>query len=157
MCLWGCGFGWACCRWCPGVFFLSGRPVGLARVPGKGLAVGVFDVPAVCDVGGLVEVVEDLLGGGAGRLFCVVGVEGVWRDVRVVSGITGDLDGVELRFLDVELRAARWSVVRRCLLGSQGSAAGADCGGVSGVAGPGAAVSAGGGLWLGRDSGPRAG
>lgn len=68
------------------------------------------------DVGTYVELAEGVTvtEGLEDGLCCVVAVDGELRDVRRVSHGTGQLEGIEVRFLAAELRPARPAAVRRC-------------------------------------------
>lgn len=65
-------------------------------------------------VGAEVETVDDVRSGCLdGPLYRVVGVQGALCGVRRVEAATGDLDGIELRFVAAELRSARPTTLRR--------------------------------------------
>ena len=69
---------------------------------------------SVVPLGADVEDVEDVRSGRLdGPLYRVVGVAGVLRDVRRRSAVTGDLEGMERRFVASELRPARRSTLWR--------------------------------------------
>ncbi len=65
-------------------------------------------------IGTDVETVDDVRDGRLdGPLYRVVGVQGALRDVRRIEAATGELDGIELRFVAAELRPARPMTLRR--------------------------------------------
>lgn len=75
-----------------------------------------MSLPPRLDVGTYVELAAgvSVTEGLEDSLCCVVAVDGELRDVRRVSDGTGQLEGIEVRFLASELRPARPVLVRRC-------------------------------------------